>query len=340
MKRLPKGYGSVYKLSGDRRKPYTARVQDGYSPATGLPLYKYLGYYETRAEALQALSDYHANPYNLDMKNYTLADMWEIFQGRKFEKISQSGKNIYNAAYKHLNPLHHKPMREIKPFEMQRILDGINRKWQTKSHVLTLLKQLFEIALELDIIKKNYAQFLQIGSKEDSTLHKAFTQEEIRRLFSVVFTEPYADTVLIMIYTGLRPSELLGIQTENVNLSERYLIGGMKTKAGKNRIIPLNDKVFPFVRKRLEAGTAFLIEKDGEPLNYDRYKKIFRDLMQRLEMEHLPHDCRHTFASLADTAGMNKTAVKRIMGHSSNDITEKVYTHKDAAELLANVNMI
>jgi phage integrase family len=63
-------------------------------------------------------------------------------------------------------------------------------------------------------------------------------------------------------------------------------------------------------------------------------------MMNRLGMEHLPHDGRHTFASLADTAGMNKIAIKKIMGHASNDITEKVYTHKEVSELLANVNMI
>ncbi len=63
-------------------------------------------------------------------------------------------------------------------------------------------------------------------------------------------------------------------------------------------------------------------------------------MMNRLGMEHLPHDGRHTFASLADTAGMNKIAIKKIMGHASNDITEKVYTHKDVAELLTCVNML
>lgn len=340
MKRLPKGYGSVYKLSGNRRKPYTARIQDGYNPATGMPKYKYLGYYETNAEALQALADYHASPYSLDMIYYTVADIWEIFQSRRFEKISKNGRDVYIAAYKHLNPLHNKPIRDIKPFEMQQLIDSINRKWQTKSHVQSLLKQLFDIAVELDIVKKNYAQFVHIGNKEASSLHTAFTSEEISRLFSAVFTEPLADTALIMIYSGLRPSELLNIKTENVNLAERYMVGGMKTKAGRDRIIPLNDKVFPFVRKRMEAGAAYLVEDGAKPIAYAQYAKQFKAMMQRLEMEHLPHDCRHTFASLADTAGMNKTAIKRIMGHSSGDITEKVYTHKEAAELLANVNMI
>ena len=57
-------------------------------------------------------------------------------------------------------------------------------------------------------------------------------------------------------------------------------------------------------------------------------------------MQHLPHDGRHTFASLANTAGVNDTAIKLIMGHASSDLTERVYTHKSISELLNAVNMI
>ena len=203
-----------------------------------------------------------------------------------------------------------------------------------------LLHQLFDIAIELDIIQKNYAEFVKIGERPQSNIHKSFSKMEITTLFNSVFSEPWADTVLIMIYSGLRPSELLSVRTKNVFLNEAYMIGGLKTKAGKERIIPLNNKVLPFVRKRYNPDNTFLIEDNGQPISYGKYKLMFKQLMEALSMKHLPHDGRHTFASLADTAGMNKIAIKKIMGHASNDITEKVYTHKEVSELLANVNMI
>ena len=178
----------------------------------------------------------------------------------------------------------------------------------------------------LDIIQKNYAEFVKIGERPQSNIHKAFSKMEITTLFNSVFSEPWADTVLIMIYSGLRPSELLSIRTENVFLSEAYMIGGLKTKAGKERIIPLNNKVLPFVRKRYNPNNEYLITNSGKMVLYKTYKENFKAMMNRLGMEHLPHDGRHTFASLADTAGMNKIAIKKIMGHASNDITEKVYT--------------
>ena len=114
----------------------------------------------------------------------------------------------------------------------------------------------------------------------------------------------------------------------------------IKTKSGKNRVIPISNKIMPFVRNRYNPDNTYLIEIDGKPITYHKYKSLFDNLMQSLNMKHLPHDGRHTFASMADTAGLNKVAVKRIMGHSSKDITEKVYTHKEIRELVSAVNKL
>lgn len=339
MKRLPKGYGSVHKLTGNRRKPYAARITAGYNDK-GTAVYKYIGYYETGSEALQALSDYNKNPYDTDLSGATIADIWEIFKQRRFNVISDSGKYIYNAAYGHLKPLHDKCIKDLKTYQLQAVIDNINRKWQTKNHVQTLLHQLFEIAMELDIVNKNYAAFIKLGTKPQSDIHSMFTPEEIQRLFNSVFSEEWADTVLILIYTGMRPSELLSVKTENVHLEERYVIAGLKTAAGKNRIIPISDKVLPFIKKRYNASNTFLIEENNRPVSYSKYKTAFNALMKHLCMEHLPHDGRHTFASMANSAGINAVSVKLIMGHASQDITEKVYTHKAVNELVQAVNML
>lgn len=339
MKRLPKGFGSVQKLSGSRRKPYGAKIMQGYNE-NGKQIYKYIGYYSTKEEAIIALTEYNKNPYDLNLINSTVADIWEIFKKRRFNKISKSGQGVYNAAYKHLKPLHNKYIKDIKTYQLQTLIDNIPRKWQTKSHTVTLLNQLFDIAIELDIIQKNYAKFIILDSKPKSDIHKVFTQSEIQSLFRNIFSCEWADTILIMLFSGLRPSELLKIRTENIYLDERYIIAGSKTKAGKNRIIPINEKVFPFIRKRYNSNNKYFIQEKQLPLEYASYRKHFEDTMTTLNMKHLPHDCRHTFASLMDSAGANKVAVKLIMGHAQKDITDNIYTHKNIDELLKNINLI
>lgn len=339
MKRLPKGMGSICKLSGNRRKPYAARIQSGVTKG-GNVAYKYLGYYESSQEALQALIEYNKNPYDLAAAGATISDIWDIFKQRRFEVISESGRQVYSAAYKHLSPIHSIPIKDLKTYQLQNLIDSVNRGWQTKSHIQTLLHQMYDIAIELDIIQKNYAEFIKLENKPKSDIHKAFTADEIGLLFNSVFSEVWADTVLIMIYTGMRPSELLKIKIDDIHLQERYMVGGLKTKAGKGRVIPINDKVYPFISKRYNTDNEFLIEYKDKPVSYTLYKKYFNRLMQSLNMSHLPHDGRHTFASIANTAGVNSVSVKLIMGHSSQDITERIYTHKAIEELLAAVNML
>ena len=335
MKRLPKGFGSVQTLTGSRRKPYAVRIWNNNTAR-----YKYIGYYSTYQEALTALAEYNKNPYDANLANITVAELWEIFQERRFSVISDSGKIVYTAAFKHLKSIHSVPIRELKTYTLQAAVDNIPRGWETKSHALSLLNQLFNIAMELDVIQKNYAAFVKLPSKPQSSKHSAFTKEEIKILFENVFAEKWADTVLILIYTGMRPSELLKIKTADVHLNERYMVGGLKTKAGRERVIPICDKVLPFIRKRFNPNTEYLIEENNKPVTYSHYAKYFADCMKSLNMKHLPHDGRHTFASMANTKGINATSVKLIMGHSSGDITEKVYTHKAVEELLQAVNTL
>lgn len=188
MKRLPKGMGSVCKLSGNRRKPYAARVQAGITEG-GNVAYKYLGYYESSQEAIQALIEYNKNPYDLALAGATIADIWDIFKQRRFEVISESGRRIYTAAYNHLSPIHNTPIKDLKTYQLQNLIDSVNRGWQTKSHIQTLLHQMYDIAIELDIIQKNYAEFIKLESKPKSDMHKAFTSNEIKLLFNSVFSE-------------------------------------------------------------------------------------------------------------------------------------------------------
>ena len=149
------------------------------------------------------------------------------------------------------------------------------------------------------------------------------------------------DTVLIMIYTGLRIGELLLIKNQDIDIKNRTIIGGIKTKAGKNRIIPINTKILPLIQARISSGSNFLIvNKKGEQLSYQTYQKCFKKLMLKLNMQHTIHDCRHTFASLLSNADANKTAIAKIIGHSNYETTEKIYTHKDIEELKKAIDLI
>lgn len=79
-------------------------------------------------------------------------------------------------------------------------------------------------------------------------------------------------------------------------------------------------------------------------MKYDNfYKMRFKPIIKELGLsEHHIHDSRHTTISLLNSAGANKSCIKKIVGHSTggNDVTEGVYTHKTVEELLETINLI
>ena len=214
--------------------------------------------------------------------------------------------------------------------------------YPTRKLIKIFLNQLYSFAIKNDIVEKRYSEFIDIEKNEGKTNRKPFTEKEIQKLFNNAYKLDFVDTVLIQIYTCLRIGELLSIETKDVHLEERYMIGGSKTKAGKNRIIPINKKIEPFIRKHYDPKNKYLItNKKGEQTKYSNYKREKWDnIMEKLKMEHKPHDCKHTGISLLDSAGGNKLCIKRIVDHASQDITEDVYTHKTIKELVDTIDLI
>lgn len=338
--RNPNGFGGITKMKGKRRNPWRVRVTDKI--VDGKQTYINVGYYHTRSEAMMALSAYNKNPNIFEASTITFAEVYDLWSERKYNTIADANKRGYIAAYKLCDKLKPMLMRDIKAAHLQDAMDNSGKNYATKQKLKALMGQIFKYGMENDIVDKNYATYVKIEKDDDTKklVRMPFTEKEIETLWANIGFA-WVDTVLIMIYTGLRISELLSIESAKVNLAEKHMIGGSKTEAGKDRVIPLHDRIIPLVEKRLADGGNLLIIKDGEAVRYGYYlKDIWGSIMDNFKMEHKPHDCRHTFASRADTAGMNKVCIKKIVGHATADITEKVYTHKDIEELLVEVNKL
>ena len=145
-----------------------------------------------------------------------------------------------------------------------------------------------------------------------------------------------------MIFSGLRIGELLLIKKTDVDLENKTITGGIKTEAGKNRLVPINHKILELIKNRMTKSNEYLIENSrGTRMKYDNY---YRDhwisIMEQLNMNHKPHDARHTFATLMSNADANPVSIKKLIGHSSYETTEKIYTHKDVEDLRKAIESI
>jgi len=329
--KLPNGYGSVYKLSGKRRKPYIAVVTLGWDKDTKKQNRLPIGYFETSQLALTALSNYNQKPIdNIQLQNYTLEDIYN--QWAKIEYPDKKIYPLYSASWKKFT-IKSRKIADIKTDAMQFDIDNAKKTPSIQVYMKVLMNKLFTFAQERDIVKKNYATFIKLPEAKQSTIHKQILDEDIKKFWNL--KDNYVFKIaLCMIYTGCRTSEFLSFKKENVHIDKHYICGGMKTSNGRNRIIPTPKIIEGIIKELYNTNSVYLFEMEGKKITYGTYYENWLKIMPKCGLNYLPHDCRHTCASLLDRHGVQPSYIRQIIGHSGAGITEKVYTHRTIEELV------
>lgn len=332
--RLPPGVGSVHKIGDDknRRKPWRARVPAGvdYDMPSGTATRKYIniGYFETEVDAIEALMKYRSTPYSVEASKATFLDVFTMWKEENYKDFSDANKSGYNSAMNNSAPLHKKKMRDIRTQDMQIVMNTIEGGVSLQKRLKTFWGQIFKYAMQRDIVQKNYSEFVKIRDKDEGTTRRAIPDEDRKKIWDAVGKIPDADLAIIYCYTGMRPSELLEVKKENVDLEKRIMVGGKKTKAGKDRHIPIHKSIVPLIEKRLADTGEYLVTRDGgKRVNYEYFRRyIWAPLMASLGMDYTGHECRHTCATMMREAKIEEDLRKLILGHANGDITDR-YTH-------------
>lgn len=332
MKRNPNRYGTVTKLSGTRRRPWI--VKEG---KTGQQ--KIIGYAATREEAMILLASYNQNPWDIEADKITFKQLYELWLEKRAPKLGEANRNAMRSAYKHCVSLEKECYKQIKAYQMQNCIDNCGKGYSTQGAIKNLFGHLDRFAMEMDIISKQYSVLVTTAPTPETT-KEIFTDDEVLRCWDNI-NLPWIDSVIVLLYTGFRISELLALKTSDIDMENLTMIGGVKTEAGKNRIVPIHSKIVNIVKYHYEnSKSGYLFEKDGEKLTLTKYRVLWNVVMKTLQMKHTPHECRHTFRSRLDSAGANKVCIDRLMGHKSIGTGERVYTHKNIEELRFNLELI
>lgn len=205
------------------------------------------------------------------------------------------------------------------------------------NNMKVVCSKVFNYAMKYDFCDKDYSIYIKFGKQaEKRFIHTPFTHDEISALWKS--DNPIAKIVLIYIYTGLRPIELTSIRLEDIHLEDAYMIGGVKTANGKNRVIPLHRDILPFIKDFKEGNIEFC-GVDGKS-KYNHFRMPFNEFMKSMKMSHSQYDARHTFATLCNEYELNDYLVKKMMGYSCKDLTKDVYTHASIERLVNEVNKL
>lgn len=338
-KRNPNHYGSVTRLKGNRLKPWIVRVTlyDEEGRAKQTPI----GYAETEEKANILLAQYNNNPWNIEREKVTLAVLYQRWLEIKAPKLGAANQRSLKSAYKHCSELYGMKYRSIKAYHMQRCIDNSNLGSSSQVNIKNLFWHLDRFAFEMEIIDRMYSQLLTVAPKTEETSRSPFTAQQIDAVWKLYKDNtPWADTVLLYLYTGFRVTELLDLKNTDVNLLAGTLKGGIKSEAGKGRMIPIHSRIMPIVEQWYNPDNIYLIHDDGIHMTKERYYKYWRNIMKLIGICKTPHEARHTFETALDNAGGNRKCIDMLMGHSSKDIGNRVYNHKTLEQLKETIKLL
>ncbi len=359
--RNPNGYGSITKVKRKNlRNPWQVRItvktitdENGKKKQ----IKKCLGYFATKEEALNALTNYHNNHNIADFSNIKFIDLWNKWQETKeVQVLSESRHKGYTSTINAIpEDIKNAKFITLKYQQWQDLIDGFKKDkgYATIKRIRGDISQLYDYAMKNDIIDKNYARMVELGKSPKRGENKIFTNEEIHEMWKIFYYNQANEeaiftikTVLMLIYNGCRISEFLAIKTKDVNLSEQYFeIPEAKTEAGIRKV-PIHNCMIKFYESFYDSENEYLLTnpKTKKKYSYANYRDSYFDRLKvklNWDEDITPHNARKTCASLLKKYGVDSTYQKLIIGHEGAlDLTERTYTYIDVEQLVEAINKI
>lgn len=322
--RRPNGAGSVYKLSGRRRRPWVAAKNRVI-----------IGYYERKTDALAALDKLSGR--SLDERyNMTFAQAFEDWRGEHYREIGVKGVESYDRAFAVCAALHDRKMRDLRTPDYQAVIDAnAGKAHSTLSKYKQLMTQMGRWAVREELTTTNFASFVKLPPAQRAE-KETFSAAEIAALEAD--SSDAARVVLMLIYTGMRIGELFDLPVADWH--QRYAIGGEKTEAGRNRVIPIRPEGRGYFADAAARATGELLLSgmDIQHTVANFRRRDYYPLLERLGIRrHTPHATRHTYASWGRDAGIPPEVLQKILGHASYSTTANIYVHSDTETLIQAV---
>lgn len=369
--RLPNGYGSIKFLGKKRRNPYGV-----YPPVTeftidGVPVTpKAICYVDDWMKGFIILTAYQAGNYTPGMEleihisqdisldtlsskiladynrfrgiepeapERTFEDVYNAFFENKYGKdcnLSRSSRNSTRSAFRNCATLHKRDFRSLRSEDLQKVIDDCPRKHATLELILSLYHQMYQYADGNNWCDKDYSAYVKIKQEDDDEHGVPFTDQDLALLWKHMENET-VETMLILCYSGWRITEFKRLA---VHLKEGYFEGGMKTTAGKGRIVPIHSAIQPLVQRRMEQLGTLL------PCSTAVFREQMAQMVETLgiqnEPKRTPHDCRHTFSRLCEKYHVSDNDRARMLGHKFKDVTNGVYGHRELEDLRIEIEKI
>ena len=337
------GQGTAYK----RGRTWTAMYICGWQDGKAVKRTK--GGFATKREALDYIPVLKA-ARTVARTDVPLSSVYEDWVPYYTPRVVDTTMKGLKSAWTHVSAIAPVPIPELTIDDLQDCVDSCARGKRTRENIKYLLVQLYRYAQARHLVTDNIAEFIWCG-KEDGSTRPAFTPEQVDLIFSAIGAEPAASITACLIYTGFRPNELLRLTRASYDPEHDCLIGGFKTEAGRDRVIPVAPRIASIVRQNIARADPWIFpDERGQLLTDDVFReRLFYPMLDRLGIQpipapgthaqYVPYCCRHTFANLMKNVVGSDTDKAALMGHSDASMT-KYYQSADYASLRRIIDSI
>lgn len=238
-------------------------------------------------------------------------------------------------------------LRDITPMQIQSIIASPSGKSNSlQSKVLVAMRNIFNVAQENGLIVRSPVSSTLKPTGKTTQEKKTLTVEESPLLLNKVQNTRAKTFLLIALHTGMRRGEILGLQWKGIDFKEKVIhvrhnaivskgettvSEDLKTNAAK-RNLPLSEEleVWLVQRKKTSHSQYVIATENHKPLTKSSYRSMWRLIERELPGTHISaHILRHTYITRLFEAGLDMKEIQYLAGHSTMDMTLKVYTHYD-----------
>lgn len=326
-----------------------------------------LGWRSKKTEAKALLDEFKQHPTS--KYNYTLEMVYDAWMPAAFAEIGKDTQNNYTAAWQQIRwakpELLNVPMREITTDQIREIYtywleqhihtvrnpSGTTRQKKvgplSKSSlqkIKALLTQLYTYAESNNITAKNYAKLVRLPKDAEEGEGRPLSDAEFEILRKHWQDVPGGDSVFALCYLGFRVTEFCLLKPSDYDEAAHTITGGIKTEAGKGRVVPVHPVIRPIVERWVAAAGERLYQReDGLPYNKDTYRTmVFAPVLAAIGLpdDLTPHSARKTCATRMSAAGLRDEDIIAIMGHADFEITKKKYIKQDPKTLTAAMGLL
>lgn len=251
-------------------------------------------------------------------------------------------------------------LADLTPQHVRRLHQALHGHFSAATIGLahTCLRRCLQVLVDDGVLSRNPCAPAPPPPDVDGFEAQPLTLTDARRVLDALPDEPYGPLLALLVWTGLRVGEALGLRWSDVDL-ERGLLHVQQQvqtlavderttddwwyfgpiKSGKARRVPLSSPALAALEQQRERGKQLraaaprwrelglvFATADGTPIKHAVVTRVWMRLRAQLKLPRTRlHDLRHTTASLALDGGAQLIEVSRLLGHSSTAITDRIY---------------